>query len=59
VRGRRLTETDGLVVIGVHTPEFSFEHGTDRVRQATRERDIDHPVAVDNEDCAGAARAGA
>jgi hypothetical protein len=48
-----------LVVIGVHTPEFSFEHGTDRVRQATRERDIDHPVAVDNEDGAGAARAGA
>jgi hypothetical protein len=50
---------DGLVVIGVHTPEFSFEHGIDRVREATKERDIDYPVAVDNEDCAGATRAGA
>jgi thiol-disulfide isomerase/thioredoxin len=40
---------DGLVVIGVHTPEFSFEHEIDRVRQATKERDIDYPVAVDND----------
>jgi thiol-disulfide isomerase/thioredoxin len=39
---------DGLVVIGVHTPEFSFEHGIDAVRQATRERGIGYPVAVDN-----------
>jgi thiol-disulfide isomerase/thioredoxin len=40
---------DGLVVIGIHTPEFSFEHEVDRVRQATTERRIDYPVAVDNE----------
>src|SRR4051794_19741366 len=40
---------DGLVVIGAHTPEFSFEHDIDRVRQATTERDIDYPVAVDND----------
>jgi thiol-disulfide isomerase/thioredoxin len=40
---------DGLVVIGVHTPEFSFEHEIDRVRQATRERAIDYPVAVDSD----------
>jgi thiol-disulfide isomerase/thioredoxin len=39
---------DGLVVIGVHTPEFSFEHDIDGVRQATVERAIDYPVAVDN-----------
>jgi thiol-disulfide isomerase/thioredoxin len=39
---------DGLVVIGVHTPEFSFEHPIDRVRHAIREREIDYPVAVDN-----------
>ena len=39
----------GLVVIGVHTPEFSFEHEIDRVRQATTERGIDYPVAVDND----------
>jgi thiol-disulfide isomerase/thioredoxin len=40
---------DGLVVIGVHTPEFSFEHDIDGVRQATVERAIDYPVAVDND----------
>jgi thiol-disulfide isomerase/thioredoxin len=40
---------DGLVVIGVHTPEFSFEHDLDLVRRATQERGIEHPVAVDNE----------
>ena len=40
---------DGLVVIGIHTPEFSFEHEIDGVRQATRERGIDYPVAVDND----------
>ena len=38
----------GLVVIGVHTPEFSFEHEIDAVRRATTERDISYPVAVDN-----------
>jgi len=40
---------DGLVVIGVHTPEFSFEHETDRVLLATKEREIDYPVALDND----------
>src|SRR5687767_12965070 len=40
---------DGLVVIGVHTPEFSFEHDIDGVRRATKERGIDYPVAVDND----------
>ncbi len=40
---------DGLVVIGVHTPEFSFEHELDLVRRATEEREIDYPVAQDNE----------
>ena len=40
---------DGLIVIGVHTPEFSFEHEIDRVRQATKERAIDYPVALDND----------
>jgi thiol-disulfide isomerase/thioredoxin len=40
--------TDGLVVIGVHTPEFSFEHELDRVRQAAQARGIHYPVAVDN-----------
>ena len=40
---------DGLVVIGVHTPEFSFEREIDLVRRATKQREIDYPVAVDND----------
>jgi thiol-disulfide isomerase/thioredoxin len=40
---------DGLVVIGVHTPEFSFEHELELVRGATAERAIDYPVALDND----------
>src|SRR5262245_51322677 len=40
---------DGLVVLGVHTPEFSFEHEIERVRVATADRDIDYPIALDND----------
>jgi len=40
---------DGLVVIGVHTPEFSFEHEIERVAEATTQRGIDYPVAIDNQ----------
>ena len=39
---------DGLVVIGVHTPEFSFEKDLANVRRATKEMDVDYPVAVDS-----------
>ena len=45
----RAYRDDGLVVIGVHTPEFSFEHEIDWVRRATQEREIDYPVALDND----------
>jgi thiol-disulfide isomerase/thioredoxin len=45
----RAYRDDGLVVIGVHTPEFGFEHEIDDVRRATEEREIDYPVAVDND----------
>ena len=40
---------DGLVVIGVHTPEFSFEHDLELVRHAVEDRAIDYPVAADND----------
>ena len=40
---------DGLVVLGVHTPEFSFEYDIDGVRQATKEHAIAYPVAADND----------
>jgi thiol-disulfide isomerase/thioredoxin len=39
----------GLVVIGVHTPEFGFEHNPDNVRRAVQEMRIDYPVATDND----------
>jgi thiol-disulfide isomerase/thioredoxin len=39
----------GLVVVGVHAPEFSFEKNPSNVRFAVREMRIDYPVAVDNE----------
>jgi hypothetical protein len=45
----RAYRDDGLVVIGVHTPEFSFEHAVEEVRHAITERAIDYPVAVDND----------
>ena len=39
----------GLVVIGVHTPEFSVEHNIANVRRAAQAMRVDYPVAVDND----------
>jgi cytochrome c biogenesis protein CcdA/thiol-disulfide isomerase/thioredoxin len=39
---------DGLVIVGVHTPEFAFEHVVSNVRRAVREHGIHYPVAVDD-----------
>lgn len=38
----------GLVVVGVHTPEFPFERSTDNVRKAIGRFGIQYPVAQDN-----------
>jgi cytochrome c biogenesis protein CcdA/thiol-disulfide isomerase/thioredoxin len=38
----------GLVVIGVHTPEFAFEKNVGNVRQAVTDLKISYPVAIDN-----------
>jgi thiol-disulfide isomerase/thioredoxin len=38
-----------LAVIGVHTPEFGFEHDLANVRRAVRDMRIDYPVAIDND----------
>jgi thiol-disulfide isomerase/thioredoxin len=38
----------GLVVVGVHTPEFAFEHDIDNVRRAVRRMGIEYPIAIDN-----------
>jgi cytochrome c biogenesis protein CcdA/peroxiredoxin len=39
---------DGFVIVGVHTPEFAFEHDLSNVRQATKEYGVKYPVAIDN-----------
>jgi thiol-disulfide isomerase/thioredoxin len=39
----------GLVVIGVHTPEFDFEKNVDNVRRAAKEMKIEYPIAVDSD----------
>jgi cytochrome c biogenesis protein CcdA/thiol-disulfide isomerase/thioredoxin len=38
----------GLVIVGVHTPEFAFEHVVSNVRRATKRLGVRYPVAVDN-----------
>jgi len=39
----------GLVVIGVHSPEFEFERNGHNVRQAVTDLQVDYPVAVDSD----------
>jgi thiol-disulfide isomerase/thioredoxin len=39
----------GLVVLGVHTPEFSFEEDIDNVRRSVKEMGIEYPIAIDND----------
>ncbi|HKY67712.1 MAG TPA: redoxin domain-containing protein [Acidimicrobiales bacterium] len=41
--------SEGLVVVGVQTPEFEFEEDLDKVRRAIEEMDVRYPVAVDND----------
>jgi cytochrome c biogenesis protein CcdA/thiol-disulfide isomerase/thioredoxin len=38
---------DGLVIVGVHTPEFAFEREPDNVRRAVSDHGIEYPVALD------------
>jgi cytochrome c biogenesis protein CcdA/thiol-disulfide isomerase/thioredoxin len=38
----------GLVVIGVHAPEFAFEKNIDNVKRAVADLKIDYPVAIDD-----------
>jgi thiol-disulfide isomerase/thioredoxin len=39
----------GLVVLGVHTPEFDFEHDLDNVRRQVTDLGVGYPVAIDND----------
>jgi thiol-disulfide isomerase/thioredoxin len=40
---------DGLVVVGVHAPEFGFEHDLANVRRAVGDLGVEYPVVIDNE----------
>lgn len=42
-------EKDGLVIIGVHAPEFAFEKTENNVREASQKANIRYPVALDND----------
>jgi cytochrome c biogenesis protein CcdA/thiol-disulfide isomerase/thioredoxin len=39
----------GLVIIGVHTPEFAFEHVTDNISAQARALGVGYPIAIDND----------
>ena len=45
----RAYAADGLTIIGVHTPEFAFEHVTSNVVQAARQLGVVYPIAQDND----------
>ena len=42
-------EKDGLTIVGVHTPEFSWEKPPDKVAAATRDLGVRYPVVLDND----------
>jgi thiol-disulfide isomerase/thioredoxin len=42
-------KNSGLVVIGVHTPEFAFEKDVDNVRWAAKDLDVPFPIAIDSD----------
>jgi len=41
-------QDDGLVIIGVHSPEFAFEKNIDNVRKAVNDYGLEYPIAMDN-----------
>jgi thiol-disulfide isomerase/thioredoxin len=42
-------EDQGLVVVGVHTPEFPFEQDVENVRKAAKDMTVEYPVALDSD----------
>jgi thiol-disulfide isomerase/thioredoxin len=42
-------DDQGLVVVGVHTPEFPFEGDPDNVRQAANDMKVEYPIALDSD----------
>ena len=42
-------KNQGLVVIGVHSPEFTFEKNVDNIRRAAKDMRVDYPIAIDSD----------
>ena len=42
-------QKDGLVVVGIHSPEFDFEKNHDNVKAAVTRLHVDYPVALDDD----------
>jgi len=42
-------KTQGLVVIGVHSPEFGFEKNVDNIRRAAKDMSVEYPIAIDSD----------
>jgi hypothetical protein len=47
-RPTRAAASQGLVIIGVHTPEFDFEQDADNVRRAATDMRVTYPIAIDD-----------
>ena len=39
----------GFLVVGIHSPEFAWEHDLDKVRKACKRLGVEFPVALDND----------
>ncbi len=42
-------KNQGLVVIGVHSPEFGFEKNVDNIRRAAKDMRVEYPIAIDSD----------
>jgi thiol-disulfide isomerase/thioredoxin len=42
-------EDQGLVTVGIHTPEFPFERNVDNIREAAKDMNVEYPIAIDSE----------
>ena len=49
VRAWAAKYTQGIVMLGVHTPEFAFEKNLDNVRRAVQQLKVDYPIVIDND----------
>ena len=49
LRSAKTADNAKLVMIGVHTPEFAFEHHVDNARRALQQMRVTYPIVFDND----------